>query len=715
MDQLQITLDRRDLDGYQAEVRFSSTEGELETSAFGQQVRFDRAALRAALVQPEEYGRLLSAALFASDPVRDAFVQARAVAREHEVPLRVRLGVGPGAPELHELRWETLLDPLTGAALVTSDDVHFSRYLSGPDWRKVKLRPKADLRALALVANPSDLAEHAPGGAPLAPIDVEGELRRIQGLLGDAVPLTPLAGPGRATLDSLRDHLGDEYDILYVVCHGALIGGEPHLWLEDDAGRACVVEGRELVKRLGEARTRPRLMVLASCQSAGPGEEAASADEGVLAALGPRLAVQGFPAVLAMQGNVSMTTAAAFLEVFFRHLLKDGEIEAAMAKGRHAVRDRLDHWAPTLFLRLKGSCIWYEPGFVTGPSFELWDALVKSIRAGSCTPILGSGLLEPFVGSSRDLARRWAQAHHFPLAPYSSEDLPQVAQYLAVTKGESFLQLALRDEVSQALWARLGREGAPPDEASVEELFREVARQRPPTAAPFAALAELPLPLYITTTPDGLMLDALRAARREPWAGYAPWNDFADWPGPRPQGARPSRAEPLVYHLLGSFAVADSVVVSEDDYFDYLLSVNRKDRMHPEVVNKALTDSALLFLGFQLDDWSFRVLFRSLMAKEGRARLARHKHVAVQIHPEEGRALEPERARRYLEKLFSRSVEVSIYWGSADEFLRDLLRHWRGGAGGGQPQGGAAANQPRVPHFPAAGAGLPAGPGGTKT
>ena len=49
--------------------------------------------------------------------------------------------------------------------------------------------------------------------------------------------------------------------------------------------------------------------------------------------------------------------------------------------------------------------------------------------------------------------------------------------------------------------------------------------------------------------------------------------------------------------------------------------------------------------------------------------------VAAQITPEEGRIIEPERARRYLEKYFQ-DAHLSIYWGSAEDFVQELQRHW---------------------------------------
>ena len=209
----------------------------------------------------------LTQSFFAEPAVQTAFAQARASAQSLGAPLRIRLMIGPSASELQGLHWEMLRDPQDGSPLSTSENLLFSRYLSSLDWRPVRLRAKGELRALVVVANPSDLADYG-----LAPIDVEGELARARHGLGE-IPVSALPEPGssrRATLNNLVAHLREsEYDILYLVCHGALVKQEPWLWLEDDQGKVARASGAELVTRLNELATRPRLLVLASCESAG--------------------------------------------------------------------------------------------------------------------------------------------------------------------------------------------------------------------------------------------------------------------------------------------------------------------------------------------------------------------------------------------------------------------------------------------------------------
>ena len=61
---------------------------------------------------------------------------------------------------------------------------------------------------------------------------------------------------------------------------------------------------------------------------------------------------------------------------------------------------------------------------------------MRSIRRGQCTPIIGPGFYESMFGSPRDIAQRWSEAYHYPMAPHERESLPQVAQYLTVNQYE---------------------------------------------------------------------------------------------------------------------------------------------------------------------------------------------------------------------------------------------------------------------------------------
>src|SRR6266540_710843 len=562
--ELELGLSRHDGGSYGLDLRFSQpgSDADIRLVRDGA-AQIDIAQLRELAFDAEGYGRALSASLFADPAVRTAFAQARSGAASLDAPLRLRLLVGPSAPELHGLRWETLRDPEEDAPLLNGEQILFSRYFSSRDWRPVKLRPKGDLRALVAVANPSDLAKYK-----LAAVDVAGELERARAGLGD-IPVAPLgADPqsGPVTLNNLAARLRDGFDILYLVCHGALVRGEPRIWLEDDAGASAVVSGAELVLRLQELAERPRLIVLASCQSAGASEDAPGADGEALAALGPRLAEAGIPAVLAMQGQVTMRTVVQFMPVFFRELQRDGQIDRAMAVARGAIRARPDAWMPVLFMRLRTGRIWYVPGFGDDrQAFEKWPALLRGIRRGQCTPILSAYLSEDLLGSSHDIARSWAETYHFPMEPHAREDLPQVAQYLAVNQDAQFPRDELIEYMRKEILRRYGDQL--PDELSdapLSDLFAVLGEQRRAAnpADPYKVLAELPFPIYISTNASNMLEAALRAAGKDPQVELCRWHaDLEELPSIYDDDPdyQPSEQRPLLFHLFGVSHDPDSL------------------------------------------------------------------------------------------------------------------------------------------------------------
>jgi hypothetical protein len=698
---LEIGLHQRGESQWWVELRFSASErGTIGTDAFASgPAQLDPAGLeelgRGGQLTAQAYGTALTDGLFSNAEVRVEFAKARLAAARAGIALRVRLLIAPSAAELHPLRWETLLDPADRTALLTDSKVLFSRYLTSTDWRPVRMRLRTELRALAVAANPRDLDEYsAPEGRQLPPVDVEGELRRARSSLAP-IQTESLPGRARATLSNLVDELRDDYDVVYLACHGYLVNGEPQLLLEHADGSVHVVHGQLLVRRLKELQRLPRLVVLASCQSASSGGSGTH-DGGAVAALGPQLVEIGVPAVLAMQGNITMRTVETFVPAFFRGLQRHGRIDLAMAEARAEIRDRPDWWAPTLFMRLHSGRLWYAAGF-GGRGFDRWPALVNDIWDGSCLPMLGPGMTDSLLGPRQQLARDLADRYRFPLAPYFREDMPQVAQFLAidqsaklpVTEVRNYLIVRLVDRLRQ-MCAAAGEplperfHDIPPakrNTAVLDDLVNEVwDRLHSDNDDPFAMLARLPLPLYVTAQPMSLLTTALKAEGKRPHVEVARWNAMCppsifdlmpDY--------EPSVEEPLIFHIFGNLQNPGSVVLREDNYFEFLRTTGRDSDAIPEVVRSAFADSALLFLGFRMEDWDFRVLFHSIMSQEGGARLEQHSHVAAQIDPEEGLTLEPERARSYFESYFRKPHDVSVFWGSIESFLIEL-HTWVGGA-----------------------------------
>jgi hypothetical protein len=89
----------------------------------------------------------------------------------------------------------------------------------------------------------------------------------------------------------------------------------------------------------------------------------------------------------------------------------------------------------------------------------------------------------------------------------------------------------------------------------------------------------------------------------------------------------------------------------------------------PTPVKVAFSQRPLLFLGYRLDDWDFRVVFQSIKTFEGG--IADSMHVGVQADPE-SQLLEQEAAQKYLNSLLGRD-SVQVFWGDARQFLKRIV------------------------------------------
>ena len=674
---LELSLRRIEEDNYAAMLRYNQPDSDADIRLGLSEtisVQIDQRALLATSNNPAAYGKLLSNYLFSNKELLAGFQQARASAGTAQIPLRVRLLLDSNAFELNNIFWETMRDPQDDKrTLFTGEEILFSRYLSSTNWHPVKLRAKGNLKALVAIANPSDLNEYN-----LGEVKKEEELKHVQASLGD-IPITvlPSNDTDHCTLNAIINHLRDGYDILYLVAHGAFVKEQPWILLETEDGTVSRISGQKLVNSIQDMENRPRLIILASCQSAGNGAGQA------LQALGPRLAEAGVPAIIAMQGNVSMDTVSTFMSVFFVELKRDGQIDRAISVARGAIRDRHDFWMPVLFMRLKSGRIWYIPGFGEDHVFRKWKALIAYIKDKSCTPILGPGLYEPLLGTLGDIAQRWAKEFNYPLSPADLDSLPRIAQYLTIDQSPQFPMLQLQELMIKDISARFGYE-LPPDlldpkkDTKLDEFINIVGakkRERDPDDS-YKLLAQMPYRIYVTTNLNSMLESTLEEAGREPYVVLAPWNRYTE---ERIRSLdleyEPDPEHPLVYHLFGRLAEPQSVVLTEDDYFDYLLGVSRNNDLIPGYVRNAIRNNSLLFIGFRMDEWNFRILFRSIVDKKTEL-MNEYVHMAAQVEPEEGRIIDAEGARRYLEEYFKNVASINLYWGTAEEFVKELWKQW---------------------------------------
>jgi hypothetical protein len=136
-----------------------------------------------------------------------------------------------------------------------------------------------------------------------------------------------------------------------------------------------------------------------------------------------------------------------------------------------------------------------------------------------------------------------------------------------------------------------------------------------------------------------------------------------------------SPANPVIYHLFGHIQVPESMVLTEDEYLDFLVNISRDQNIIPRRIQKALVNTSLLFLGYDLNDWRFRILFRGLIASLERS--LRRTRIAVQVEPQppELVGITVDHIRWYFEDYLTRD-DVRIYWGSPLDFIKELKERW---------------------------------------
>jgi hypothetical protein len=278
-----------------------------------------------------------------------------------------------------------------------------------------------------------------------------------------------------------------------------------------------------------------------------------------------------------------------------------------------------------------------------------WDYLVGLIRAHKCTPFIGAGASVPTLPLGSELARQWAQKYEYPLADTS--DLARVAQFMAIDSYEMFPKDTLQQQIQNV---------APPKFVDDE---------------PHALLADLDLPIYITTNYDPFMFEALKSRNKAVKRAFCRWNRAPQIAAQAPvfDGQyEPTPATPVVYHLHGYTELPQSMVLTEADYLDFLISFSRDQTLLPPPIRMALAGTALLFVGYSLADWNFRVILRGLVGSLG-ASLG-YPGLAVQLPLSGLSDKEIERTEAYMTRYFEQiqKIRVSIFWGDARQFASEL-------------------------------------------
>lgn len=284
---------------------------------------------------------------------------------------------------------------------------------------------------------------------------------------------------------------------------------------------------------------------------------------------------------------------------------------------------------------------------------EDWEFLLERINDQNCTPIIGPGIYSDIFPFS-SLIQDWSQHPKYPFTDASN--LTLAAQFRSVF----WDSIDPKNRIIKRL-----AEVATPNFASPSE--------------PHRILAGLPLRYYITTNYDDFIFKALQFCNKQPRRDMCRWDD--------PQrceelsifktGYMPDEKNPVVFHLYGYSYNKKALVLTEDDYLDFLVNISKYPALIPPIIQEAFTDASVLLLGYRLDDWNFRVLFRTLV---NYLKISPYKvHLSVQLTPlgEEAPHEQKRKAQRYF-KRYLKNHNIRVSWKTCQEFIDELKTRWEG-------------------------------------
>lgn len=348
---------------------------------------------------------------------------------------------------------------------------------------------------------------------------------------------------------------------------------------------------------------------------------------------------------------------------------------------------------------------------IAAPATDYLGNIMPFIKKGTVIPILSNSLrIEQIFSAEKDLTdqitetadyddedltideqltKEWAAEIKYPMA--DDHNLPRVAQFYQVEQKESLLAKAKYLKFLNTYLLDINKD----DEAykeiasqmrAQEALFSEIVQQlgypRYPQGVedPLRLLARLPLKIYITTSYYNFMERALEAENKKPRTMICFWSGGKLSAGPETATDPlhdPSDTQPVVYHLYGLEDYPQTLVLSEDDFMNFLISVfvdtNTQNPVIPLKLGEALAESRLLLLGYHIHDWDFRTLFRFILKFRSAESLPRG--MLIQLKPGAKQSGNKEKSVEYLSQYFDKK-QFDIEWSGTEKFIQKLWNEW---------------------------------------
>lgn len=316
------------------------------------------------------------------------------------------------------------------------------------------------------------------------------------------------------------------------------------------------------------------------------------------------------------------------------------------------------------------------------------DDFVERVRLGQVLPLIShEGIGDLALGGDQRLVETFAELSGYPLT--DRNDLPKMARYWAIQQerddwGLKSFYLDVVKTYLMDLAQEVGRDEEQLAEAEAQADAKSTSEfatlldlpDFDATRHPLLVLANLPVPIFLTTSSHRFLEAALAKAGRA-----SVHTDYLRWHGGLPdarnselaRGWRPTGDEPLVYHLFGLDDDPSSLVLTEDDYLRVLIALTgeraRETDILPTRITEALNTSTLVLLGFSLRSWAFRVVFWGLIKNSANRNVGKI-NLVMQSSPEE---------QGYVQAYLRQEARLEVLWCDVAQWAEDLWNKWRRG------------------------------------
>jgi hypothetical protein len=302
-----------------------------------------------------------------------------------------------------------------------------------------------------------------------------------------------------------------------------------------------------------------------------------------------------------------------------------------------------------------------------------WDLILRRMSKGRCVPFLGAAVNvrsrdESYPYAGLPLAEKVALDLVNKLMALDAKELRELAE----VKSHVSFENSRREDLLRLTLYNLARVALHVDVDSnfdfdylLSLLQESLSGENTPSKLLETLACIETLQLIVTTNYDRLMENALEKIHR-PYERYVQPNDPVMVSAQRKVNERllqaRTQAKLILYKIHGTFPDAQSakggeglkapaekgdeegsgdadtalpqpsrIIITEDDYIKLLTFIGKKGEGVPNLIWDFMTDGTLLFLGYSLEDWDFRTIYKGLI--EALPPNARRTSFAIQKDP----------------------------------------------------------------------------------